>query len=110
MGANAARRLRTRGRGAKMMVLEGENAQPRCLVSSARETDQFAVVNTVFTPAEWRRKGCAARAVGAACKVLLEEKPRIALFADANAVGPNSLYQQLGFAVTNTSQSWVPDG
>eukprot|EP00656_Telonema_subtile_P056946 TRINITY_DN9254_c0_g1_i2.p1 TRINITY_DN9254_c0_g1~~TRINITY_DN9254_c0_g1_i2.p1 ORF type:complete len:262 (+),score=71.27 TRINITY_DN9254_c0_g1_i2:57-842(+) len=103
----AAQRLASRGTAANFLVLEHHDGV-KALVSSARETETCGVINTVFTPVEWRKQGCAARAVSAACVRLFERKSTVALFADADAAGPNRLYQKLGFKEAGQSQSWGP--
>lgn len=109
--ATVGRRLRTLGTGANMMVLEGHEGDVKCLVTSARETEDYAVINNVFTLPASRRQGCATRAIHRACtEVLLRRKKGVALFADADDLGPNLLYQSLGFCRKGTTQGWAPEG
>ena len=105
-GHLAARRLKEGT--AKFLVLQNQDNAVCSLAASARTTPRYAVITSVFTPAPWRRKGCARRTVSAIATALLEEKEKLALFADADEIGPNLLYSSLGFSPVNTMQAWKP--
>ena len=103
-GALAARRLKENS--GKFMVLERNNGDVCAFVASMRSTPRYGVITGVFTDQAYRRKGCARRAVSAMGHALLKEKERLALFADADNVGPNALYVSLGFTALSTMQLW----
>lgn len=67
------------------------------LTGASRPMFGVARIGPVYTPREWRGRGCAGATVAAVSRRLLDEGARVCLFTDqANPVS-NALYERLGF-------------
>lgn len=71
---------------------------PRCAVTVSGLTKNGARISSVYTPADFRRRGYAENAVAAVCRLILNEGRRFCVItADVDSPGPNVIYRRLGF-------------
>jgi len=114
IGATATTRRLFDAGAAHVLVVEGPADRARTswtvrgVVASARETPALGIVNAVYTRPAHRRRGVARRAVAAMADRILETKARVALYADADADGPNRLYRSLGFVAVASLHTFKP--
>lgn len=75
-----------------------EDGQPVSLASRVRTTRRGAMIGTVYTPPEFRRRGYATACVAALSQALLDSGRQFcALFADLTNPQSNSIYQKMGY-------------
>lgn len=71
---------------------------PRCAVTVSGLTKNGARISSVYTPADFRRRGYAENAVAAVCRLILDGGRRFCVItADVDDPGPNIIYRRLGF-------------
>ena len=71
---------------------------PVTSVCARPETPHGAVINAVYTPPAWRRRGYATAAVAAASAVMLEQGLKVCfLFTDLTNPTSNAIYQRIGY-------------
>jgi len=91
--SDVARRI---ANGQLFFWLDGES--PRAMVSWSRETRSGCAINTVYTPALFRRCGYATAAVAALSEMLLEAGRRFCcLYTDLANPTANSIYAKIGY-------------
>jgi predicted GNAT family acetyltransferase len=83
-------------RGQLYFWIDGEN--PRAMVAWGRETQSGCAINTVHTPAQFRRRGYATAAVATLTQTLLEAGLRFCcLYTDLANPTSNSIYAKIGY-------------
>jgi predicted GNAT family acetyltransferase len=75
-----------------------EDGSPRCMVAAARETQNGACINAVYTPAINRGRGYASAAVATLSQeLLLQGKIFCCLYTDVANPTANHIYRNIGF-------------
>ena len=67
------------------------------MVRKARPSTNGVVINSVFTPIEFRKRGYASSCVHTFSKMLLEEYKFCSLYTDLSNPTSNNIYQKIGF-------------
>jgi uncharacterized protein len=75
-----------------------DDAGPKCLVGSTRDTPNGGCVNSVYTPEVYRRRGYATAAVAALSRQLLAAgKTFCCLYTDVSNPTSNAIYRRIGY-------------
>ena len=75
-----------------------DDGGPKCVISVSGLTPTAARISSLYTPAEFRRRGYAASAVAAAGAWIFDSGRRLCVVsADIDAPGPNAIFRQAGF-------------
>jgi len=75
-----------------------EDVVPRAIAALAGPTPRSVRINTVYTPATFRRHGYASAAVSALARQELESgRAVVQLFADRGLAHTNRMYRKIGF-------------
>jgi predicted GNAT family acetyltransferase len=75
-----------------------DDAGPKCLVGSTRDTPNGGCVNSVYTPEIYRRRGYATAAVAALSRQMLAAgKAFCCLYTDVSNPTSNAIYRRIGY-------------
>ncbi len=89
----------------ELFLWKNEKNHPVSMAASRRKTVTGRVINAVYTPPDYRGRGCASACVAQASQRLLDKGARFCCqFADLSNPTSNSIYQRISYGPVSDYQ------